>query len=131
MKNIELHANELEKTGIQFAVVEGNVVSCKEQCEECLFTCGGCKYSRMSWLLQETSILNDVEKSYIKAIIKPFKARVTYIIKKHFDKWEYLVIYYDDLNHLIGHIALPNFIEGSMYKDMELNKEYTREDLGL
>lgn len=78
----------------------------------------------------EKEILDEEEKKYLSALIKPFKNRVEYIIKKlSFCKSaaEYIVI------ELINdhYIMLPYFDKRTMYKGMELEKEYTLKELGL
>ena len=83
------------------------------------------------WLEQEykPSILDDVEKAYLSAVIKPFRGDVEYIEKINHsclnDK-QYLRI------ELPGdYCTLPLFEKGTMYKGMEVNKRYTLEELGL
>lgn len=71
------------------------------------------------------NILDDIEKEYLKAVIKPFKDRVNYIEKKG-NINEYISI---DL--ITETISLPYFKEGTMYKEMELNKKYTLKELEL
>ena len=81
------------------------------------------------WLCEEYKepILDDVEKDYLSAVIKPFRKRIKYI-----------VIWYDGSKKFI-HIELsggdcmnfPNFKTNTMYKGMEPNKRYTLDELGL
>ena len=74
-------------------------------------------------------ILDEVEKEYLKAVIKPFRDKVSYICKKKSDctKMEWIQIGIEtDMN-----LDFPSFEIGAMYKGMELNREYTLEDLGL
>lgn len=78
-------------------------------------------------------ILDDIEKEYLSAVIKPFRNRVICIIKNKCLPDEYLRIH---LKHYTGKdaneiIYLPCFKNGLMYKGMEINKEYTLEELGL
>lgn len=75
-------------------------------------------------------ILDEKEKEYLSAVIKPFKNRVEYIIKKpssYNSTDEYIVI------ELINDdcIALPYFDKRTMYKGMETDKKYTLKELGL
>lgn len=75
-------------------------------------------------------ILDEEEKKYLSAVIKPFKNRVEYIIKKLSScnsTAEYIMI--EVIND--GCIALPYFQKDTMYKGMEIDKEYTLEELGL
>lgn len=73
-------------------------------------------------------ILDEAEKRYLRAVIRPFKDRVEYINKQaghggqefiHID-----ISYFDSVN-------LPYFEKGTMYKKMGLSKKYTVEELGL
>ena len=78
-------------------------------------------------------VLNDGEKEYLIGVIKPFKNRVIYITKYECTLGEYFVIclrHYDDDCSCYS-IILPYFKEGTMYKGLELGKEYTLNELGL
>ena len=78
-------------------------------------------------------ILNDAEKEYLGNIIKPFRNRIIWIGKSIYIPGEYIEIYlrhYDDGCSSYS-IVLPYFKKGTMYKGMELDKEYTLEELGL
>ena len=80
-----------------------------------------------AWLEQEYKppILDDVEKAYLSAVIKPFREMVEYIEKRTYTGKEYIaIVIKEDLN-----VSFPVFEK--MYKGMELNKEYTLEELGL
>ena len=78
------------------------------------------------------SILTEKEKEYLSAIIKPFKDKVSYIVKRQGFKEdkklsvEFIIIYVDDEK-----IVLPSYDKGTLYKDMKLTEKYTIEDLGL
>lgn len=82
----------------------------------------------LSWLEAEykPQILNDVEKDYLSAVIKPFREEVETIEKASFEEDEQLQIYDGDTV-----MAFPCFEKGTMYKGMEAYKAYTLEDLGL
>ena len=73
-------------------------------------------------------VLDDVEKAYLSAVIKPFREKVEYVYKicLEIDKREYLEISLEN-----GVISFPCFEKGTMYKGMELSKPYTLEELGL
>lgn len=77
-------------------------------------------------------ILDDIENNYLSNIIKPFRDRMVWIKKvssltlNH----EYIKICYQDHNNVIV-LNFPDFKVGTMYKGMELKKEYTVEQLGL
>ena len=73
-------------------------------------------------------ILDDVEKRYLKGVIRPFRDKVLYIAKRSImdRRKEHIYI---DLTHDV--ITLPCFMKGTMYKGMKTDKEYTIEELGL
>ena len=81
-----------------------------------------------NWLEQEYKppILDDVEKAYLSAVIKPFREEVETIEKASFEEDEQLQISDGDTV-----MAFPCFEKGTMYKGMEAYKAYTLEDLGL
>lgn len=76
-------------------------------------------------------ILDETEKRYLYNIIKPFRNRVTYIIKKECYEYEYISIEYKEVGISTYYIQLPNFKPNTMYKGMEIDKEYTLNELGL
>ena len=84
-----------------------------------------------NWLEEEyiPNILDDVEKAYLSAVIKPFRKDVKYIKKMDFviRAKEYLLIKMRDLSTA----GLPLFEKETMYKGMEVDKKYTLEELGL
>lgn len=85
----------------------------------------------LSWLEEEYKppILDDVEKAYLSAVIKPFRKDVEWIEKLNpscLNGKQYLRI------ELINdYFTLPVFEKGTMYKGMEVNKRYTLKELGL
>lgn len=84
----------------------------------------------LEWLEQEYKppILDDVEKAYLSAVIKPFRKDVECIVKYMFsEEKEFLAI----CLHNGEEIMLPNFIRGTMYKRMELRKAHTLKELEL
>ena len=64
-------------------------------------------------------------------MIRPFKENVCTVCKKYIQScsglsYEYIVV------KLSGERwVFPKFVEGTMYKGMELDKEYSLEELGL
>lgn len=74
-------------------------------------------------------ILDNVEKRYLSAVIRPFRKRVDSIMKISdplgYDK-EYIFIKLDE-----DFFSLPYFTAGTMYQGMELERAYTLEELGL
>lgn len=76
-------------------------------------------------------ILDQAEKEYLSAVIKPFIDRVISIGKCNCYEYEYIVIKYLDIGKNEGFIYFPCFKRGTMYKGMEIGKEYSLEDLRL
>lgn len=79
----------------------------------------------------DKEILDEVEKRYLRGVIRPFKEKVK-TIRKTDNKMnskdnQYITITFkDDFN-----MDFPNFEPNTMYKGMEEYKEYTLEELGL
>lgn len=83
-------------------------------------------------------ILDEVEKKYLEMAIKNWKGKIFYITKENFsdkysDNYERLVISKSCVATMKTNerIYFPIFEKGTMYKNMETNKEYTLEELGL
>ena len=74
----------------------------------------------------EKEILDEEEKEYLKAVIRPFKYKVASITKYKDVEREFIDICLKNEN-----IDLPYFKAGKMYKGMKLNKKYTLKELGL
>lgn len=84
----------------------------------------------LEWLEEEYKppILDDVEKAYLSAVIKPFRKDVVYIEKCIFSTGaEYIQICMTEDET----VNFPNFKKGTMYKGMKRGKRYTLEELGL
>ena len=84
----------------------------------------------------DEKILNDAEKKYLSAVIKPFRDKVNFICKVNYYnnpevdvyKAQHIVI---GLNDNSPEVVLPLFKAGTMYKGMEAGHVYILEDLGL
>ena len=72
-------------------------------------------------------ILDEKEKEYLSAVIKPFRGQVISISKKSTNYGEFIDILIDEAED----IYLPYFKPGKMYQGMGVNREYTLEELGL
>lgn len=87
--------------------------------------------------IKAPDILDKQEKEYLRNVIKPFRNRVKYITKEaEINAYDYIVM--DVINPLNAsfyfgteYINLPYFKKGTMYKNMEVGKKYTLEELGL
>ena len=102
---------------------------CKEKNNFCgSKTCDECRKENIEWLLSECQILDDAEKRYLRGVIRPFRNMVVFI-RKTFNyagfQWIEIAVKGNKT------IALPGFRNDEMYKGMELEKEYTLEELGL
>lgn len=75
----------------------------------------------------EVKILDEQEKKYLSAVIRPFRDRVKSIAKCCSYNGYYIEI---DFKNEIN-ISFPYFKKNTMYKGMEEYKEYTLEELGL
>lgn len=92
-----------------------------------------CTDAILDWMAQpyKEPILDKVEREYLKAVIRPFKKHVCTVCKKYVQScsglsYEYIVVKLG--NERWG---FPKFIEGTMYKGMTLEREYSLEELGL
>lgn len=74
-----------------------------------------------------SKILDAAEKRYLKAVIRPFKDKVTCIEKSNGWGGCYISIRLKDNDSVI----LPYFRSNEMYKGMEIDKEYSVKELGL
>lgn len=92
-------------------------------------------FSEDWWEEYKEDILDEKEKEYLSAVIKPFRDRITYIAKVEEDiHWFYWIMIRVDIGFLNDYydFCLPPFEETSdMYKKMEVGKEYTLKELGL
>lgn len=78
--------------------------------------------------IQEKEILDEAEKRYLKAVIRPFKNRVRYISKEESYDGDFFISIELDSDEYIN---LPYFKKETMYNGMEANKRYTLKELGL
>lgn len=110
---------DLRKMGAK-TVIDCAHTSC-EECHEHLF----------KWLLEEAKepVLDKVEREYLSATIKPFRKMIAYIVKaQDFDDGKQcirIILQNGDGMHF------PYLNDDAMYKGMEVNKDYSLEELGL
>lgn len=86
------------------------------------------------WELYEEPkpILNAEEKAYLEGVLRPFKDRITRIHKSSMGEYEYLWFNAEvDTYNCADSFSLPRFKAKSMYKGMEIRKDYTLKELGL
>lgn len=96
-------------------------------------SCAGCKERAIKWLLEEYKepVLDETEKEYLSALIKPFREKVQ-CISKWYESNDYFIKITVLSNHSIEYICLPYFnLNCGMYKGMIPFREYNLKDLGL
>lgn len=100
----------------------------EDNCHSISRSCADCQ----KWLkqpYQEPSILDDVEKEYLRAVIKPFRDKVAYITLFEYDeRKEFIRI---KTKNEPEDMTFPNFKTGTMYKGMKQGRKYSLEDLDL
>ena len=80
---------------------------------------------------RKEDILDEKEKEYLSKVIAPFRNKVSFIKKgETVKRKEFILVEYED-DAYPNTSYFPTFLKGTMYKNMELNKEYTLEELGL
>lgn len=131
MKNIEKYEKEIKNK-----IKENGTFDCAIKgvrghvCDED-FRCTNCGLKSLDWLLEEYKepILDDIEKEYLSAVIKPFRKRIKSINKTDYSSNSaFISITMDKCEHIL----LPVFeLKSGMYQRMENNKNYTLEELGL
>ena len=109
--------------------LNGAIVGTAPYNETCLTTV-------IAWLEQEHKepILDEAEKNYLSAVIKPFRNRVQYIAKVFADDaWFYRINCYIFIHFNDGSddMDFPVFNESKMYKGMAIDRPYTLKELGL
>lgn len=89
-------------------------------------------YYREETVIIEEDILDEKEKEYLSNVIKPFRKRIKYIsVNKYVDNCVIRIILKHYTKNYDDSILLPDFKNGSMYKRMEIGKQYTLKELGL
>ena len=95
------------------------------------FSCKGCRERFIKWLIEEAKepVLDDVEREYLSAVIKPFRKKISCIRKSKDPRKgkNYIKIEFCDGYRMF----FPNLSNDEMYKGMELDRNYTLEELGL
>ena len=85
----------------------------------------------LEWLNQEYKdpILDDVEREYLSAVIKPFRKKISCIRKSKDSRKgkNYIKIEFCDGDCMF----FPNLSNNAMYKGMKLDRNYTLEELGI
>lgn len=83
--------------------------------------------------IYDPQILDDIEREYIRSVLKPFHDEVDYVVKYEYAiiddgscSKEYLYIKLHD-----GEFTFPDFDSGKMYSGMEVDKKYKLDELGI
>lgn len=141
MLNIEKYEDEIKELDYRFAMKKGILISCDNTaCYECEFSIAcnkeDCTINRFKWLSKEYEehdkfILTRKEKKIVLDIIDAFKPFDDEIerISKHLtaNGDEYYLVF----NCKYSGFNSPIFTDSELFKNMELIKEYTLEDLEL
>lgn len=88
--------------------------------------------------IYDPQVLDDIEREYLKEVLKPFHEKVVYVVKhgidfkdgRHCDK-EYLYIKFCERDVAFPNFTFPGFNSGKMYSGMELDKKYKLNELGI
>ena len=121
--------------------VNNSVVKEERYCFSAIHTAFNTQKDTWTWVREEKPkrILTPKEYNYLKAVIAPFRDRVAYIDKcnsldefENIKEDEQIRIWYKGTDeYYYQDIILYEFKKGTEYKGMELDKEYTLEELGL
>ena len=141
MLNKEKYAKEIVELAVNnetIALKDNKPISCmKIKCDDCeRHTNLGCfNHILTKWANSEYKepILDEAEKEYLKAVIKPFKNHVKTIMKaKQVATLYAITIDIEEKYNYETFLQFPPFEKSSgMYKGMELGKRYTLEELEL
>lgn len=132
MLNIEKYKNLVLKN-LNCCQMESDLrkLGCKAHIDCAHTLCEDCKEHFFKWLLSEAEepILDEVEREYLSAAIRPFRKMIAYIVKaQDFDDGKQcirIILQNGDGMHF------PYLDDDAMYKGMEVNKDYSLKELGL
>ena len=137
MKNIEKYYDEI-KQRLETTDVDNLFCTVNEfrtGCDDCtiLSNCRNCCLKNLEWLNQDykEKILDDVEREYLSAVIKPFRNKVKYIVKisriiNPIEQYIEIVLFDSSV------MKFPYFNTNTgMYKGMEADRLYSLEELGI
>lgn len=136
MLNKEKYAKEIAEIAVNnetIALKDNKPISCRKiHCNDCgKHVHGyGCSMKKLTeWANSEYKepILDDEEKEYLSAVIKPWREKVISIIKIRVNEDYFISIRLKNGEK----VNLPWFKKDTMYKGMKSGKEYTLEELGL
>ena len=138
MLNKEKYAEEIAEIAVNnetIALKDNKPISCRKiKCNDCGkhvidYGCSMKKLTEWANSKYKEPILDEVEKEYLSAVIKPFRKKVEYIAI--WEAWngskQFVHIELSDMDYA----NLPNFETNTMYKGMKPRKHYSLEELGL
>ena len=124
----EIYGLFCRKKGDIFIVKNNQIIFTKDDAKFYLT-----KLNNYDYIEINNIILDDKERKYLSAVIKPFRDKIISISKdrdSRNDNDEYIFIKYRE-NDGPSDMYFPAFSKGTMYKGMKLYKEYILEELGL
>ena len=126
MKNIEKYRDELlERVNVC------NWYDYFNSDDDCVQDCKSCEERFVKWLFEDSEepVLDDVEREFLSATIKPFRKMIAYIVKdQDFDDGKQCIR--SILQNGDG-MRFPYFDDDTMYKGRKKFRNYTLEELGL
>ena len=135
MKNIEKYYDAIKQNlqttdVLNLYCTVNEVRTGQDDCTE-MRNCRKCCLKNIEWLNQEykNQIIDDVERKYLSAVIKPFRKKISYIRKSKdvSNGKKYIKIELCDGDTMY----FPYLANDEMYKGMKLDRSYTLEELGL
>jgi hypothetical protein len=89
-------------------------------------------YTLKELLWERKEVLDEIEKVYLRSVIKPFRDRVKGIAKRQDGRKAFISIHVKAFDSdETDNIFLPYFKSDTMYKGMERGRTYTLEELGI
>lgn len=92
----------------------------------------------LDWMAQpyKEPVLDNVEKKYLGAVIKPFRNRIKYIYLATYveDYYQIRIVLKSNIfinTNYVSIANLPPFEKGTMYKGMVIDRHYSLKELGL
>lgn len=143
MLNLEKYQERIKELDYKFALCDGELKRCKDiKCNRCKFEVNEryrCADNKTKWLLEENKepILTSKEKEYLKNVAEPRKKDITNVVKWRdctgTENEHFRVMINMKNPHTDYEIRLLDFIttEDMPFKNLELYKQYTLEELGL
>ena len=140
MLNIEKHKEEILKyTGKQYStmcLIHEDIM----KKNDCTGNCSKCRRETIEWLTSESKepVLTEKEKAYLKNVIEPRRDEIVCIAKRcrfegrkdeHNSVHVFIKLPISEIN-VVELLDFP-IIEDMPFNGLELNKEYTLEELGL